>query len=84
MKMIILLAKENLAGRLMQTLTREQFRVTRIASTGGFLRKRVETLLLGVETSQMDAALQKIQSVVDESGETLSYFVMDVSRFERV
>ena len=48
MKMIILILKDSDSDSITQALTSAQYRVTRIASTGGFLRSGVVTLLLGV------------------------------------
>ena len=45
MKMIIAIVKDHDADPVTQALTNENFRVTRIASTGGFLRSGVATLL---------------------------------------
>ena len=46
MKMIILILKDNDSDAVTQALTSAQYRVTRVASTGGFLRSGVVTLLL--------------------------------------
>jgi len=43
MKMIIVIVKDQDADGVTQSLTAEDFRVTRIASTGGFLRSGVAT-----------------------------------------
>ena len=48
MKMVILILKDHDSDAMTQALTSAQYRVTRIASTGGFLRSGVVTLLLGV------------------------------------
>ena len=58
MKMIIVIVKDHDADTLTQALTAGDYRVTRIASTSGFLRSGVVTLLLGVEDTQVDAAVQ--------------------------
>ena len=49
MKMIIVIVKDADAEQVTQSLTASNFRVTRIASTGGFLRSGVVTLLIGVD-----------------------------------
>ena len=46
MKMIIVIVQDNDADTLTQAFTAGSFRVTRIASTGGFLRRGVVTMLL--------------------------------------
>ena len=49
MKMIIMIVKDSDADTLTQSLTSAEYRVTRVASTGGFLRSGFVTLLLGVD-----------------------------------
>jgi len=87
MKMIILIAKDNDADTITQTLTTADYRVTRIASTGGFLRSGVVTLLLGVDDDRVNQAIELVKlklgtSVSSEKRVTL--FVVPVERFEQV
>ena len=49
MKMIILILKDQLTETMTSRLTGAKYRVTRIASTGGFLRSGIATLLIGME-----------------------------------
>lgn len=87
MKMIIVIVKDADADPVTQALTTNEFRVTRIASTGGFLRSGVVTLLIGVEDERVDAGIQVVR---DQLGETNSQesratlFVVPVQRFEQV
>ena len=87
MKMIILILKDQLTESMTSRLTGAMYRVTRIASTGGFLRSGIATLLIGVEDAQVDPAISLIRDVVtaevvEEPQATL--FVVPVSRFEQV
>jgi len=87
MKMIILILKDQLTETMTSRLTGAKYRVTRIASTGGFLRSGIATLLIGVEDSQVDPAISLIHDVVTaESAEEpqATLFVVPVSRFEQV
>jgi uncharacterized protein YaaQ len=87
MKMIILILKDDLADTATAALTGAKYRVTRIASTGGFLRSGVVTLLIGVQDAQVDSAVGIIKDTVAESaaGETQgTLFVVPVARFEQV
>ena len=63
MKMIITIIKDNDTDDVIKALTSENFRVTTIASTGGFLRSGVSTLLCGVEDDQVQKALDVIHNV---------------------
>ena len=87
MKMIILIVKDNEADALTRALTSEEYRVTRIASTGGFLRSGVATLLLGVNDTRVDSAIQLIRETIALGAPTekhASLFVVPVERFEQV
>ena len=86
MKMIIVILKDHLREALTRALTEGQYRVTGIASTGGFMRSGVATLLIGVEEAQLDSAIELIRkSVGPGSGEKqATLFVVPVSRFEQV
>ena len=48
MKMVILIVKNQDADEITQALTSEKYRITRVASTGGFLRSGVVTFLIGM------------------------------------
>jgi len=87
MKMIILIVKDNDADALTQALTSAEYRVTRVASTGGFLRSGVVTLLLGVDDDRVDHAIGLVKSKLapSASGEKrATLFVVPVERFEQV
>ena len=87
MKMIILILKDSDSDIVTQTLTAAQYRVTRVASTGGFLRSGVVTLLLGVLDERVESALELVRSKLKPlpSGERrATLFVVPVERFEQV
>jgi uncharacterized protein YaaQ len=86
MKMIIVIVQDNDADTLTRAFTAANFRVTRIASTGGFMRSGVVSMLLGVDDTQVDEAIQVMRSAlpseVDKKRATL--FVVPVHHFEQV
>jgi len=87
MKMIIVIVRDHDADPVTQALTSENFRVTRIASTGGFLRSGVATLLIGVEDGDVDAAINVLRQNLGEAkpGEKrATLFVVPVERYEQV
>jgi uncharacterized protein YaaQ len=87
MKMIILILKDHDADEVTQTLTSEQYRVTRVASTGGFMRSGIVTLLLGVKDERVETCLELIRAKLPAllSGEKrATLFVVPVERFEQV
>ena len=85
MKMIIIIVNDNDADTLTQAFTAGNFRVTRVASTGGFMRSGVVTMLLGVEDAQVDAAIQVARNAIPSSDKKrATLFVVPVQHFEQI
>lgn len=63
MKLIIAIVQDEDAGRLISTLMNEGFGVTKLATTGGFLRAGNTTLLTGVDDGKVDQALHIIEQL---------------------
>ncbi len=86
MKMIVVIVKDQEADTLTRLLTEGNFRVTRIASTGGFLRSGVATLLLGVEDTRVDEAIRLMREKMGASQQEprATLFVVPVERYEQV
>ena len=87
MKMVILIVKDQDADEITQSLTSEKYRITRVASTGGFLRSGVVTFLIGMRDERVEQALDIIRRQLTPlpSGEKrATLFVVPVERFEQV
>ncbi|NOH01283.1 MAG: hypothetical protein HND47_04580 [Chloroflexi bacterium] len=86
MKMIIVIVKDQDADALTQAFTAASYRVTRVASTGGFLRSGVVTLLLGVEDDQVDTVIETVRSALPSKGgeKRATLFVVPVHHYEQV
>jgi uncharacterized protein YaaQ len=87
MKLIFAVIKDDDMENVVQALTKDNFRVTRVASTGGIFRKGSTTLLIGVDDDQVDAAIQILRSKTTvEANEQKrgTVFVVPVSRFEQL
>ncbi|HIT68540.1 MAG TPA: cyclic-di-AMP receptor [Candidatus Aphodomonas merdavium] len=63
MKLIIAIVQDEDASRLISTLMNEGHSVTKLATTGGFLRAGNTTLLLGGEDERVESALKVIEKV---------------------
>lgn len=63
MKLIIAIVQDEDASRLISSLMTEGYRVTKLATTGGFLRSGNTTLLVGVEDEMLDSAMGIIEKV---------------------
>jgi uncharacterized protein YaaQ len=87
MKMVILIVKNQDADDITQALTSEKYRITRVASTGGFMRSGVVTFLIGMRDERLERALELIRNKLTPlpSGEKrATLFVVPVERFEQV
>lgn len=63
MKLIIAIVQDEDTTRLLSKLMQEGFGVTKLATTGGFLRSGNTTLMIGVDEERVDAAIACIESV---------------------
>ena len=85
MKLIIAIVRDSDNDTVSHALTQENFRVTYIASTGGFLRKGQSTLMIGVEDELTDQALEVIRKNVTPATENDTrqsvIFVLQVDQF---
>ena len=60
MKMIIAIVQDQDSKELSDKLVKHNFRATKLATTGGFLRAGNTTFLSGVEDNRVDEMLQVI------------------------
>lgn len=88
MKLIIVIIRDEDSDNIINTLVDNEFRVTRIASTGGFLRKGMTTMMIGVEDEKVDEVFQLMRencAPVAENGiRRATMFVLNVDRFAQV
>ena len=63
MKLIIAIVQDEDASRLISSLMTDGYGVTKLATTGGFLRSGNTTLLVGVEDDKLDGAMGVIEKV---------------------
>ena len=63
MKMIVAIVQDEDSGRLVSALMDKGFGVTKLATTGGFLRAGNSTLMSGVEDERLDEALGVIETI---------------------
>ena len=85
MKLIIAILRDTDNECVSRALTSKGFRVTLIASTGGFLRRGSITLLIGVDDTQVDESLQIIREncapPAEPNASRGTIFVLPVERY---
>jgi len=62
MKLVIAIVHDDDVQPLLEDLTGSEFRVTKLATTGGFLRSGNTTLLIGVDDEKLDLVIDIIKS----------------------
>ena len=87
MKLVIAVVHHTDGDEILKALVEEHYSVTRIASSGGFLRRGNATLLIGLQEEQLPAAMQLIREhtgpAVDPGLKRATVFVLNVERFEQ-
>jgi uncharacterized protein YaaQ len=61
LKLVIIIASDTDAERLMKKLVEQGFPATKISSTGGFLRRGNATVLSGVDEAEVDAVMAMVR-----------------------
>ncbi|KZZ86505.1 MULTISPECIES: cyclic-di-AMP receptor [Bacillaceae] len=61
MKMVIAIVQDQDTNRLIKSLTDHNFRVTKLATSGGFLKSGNTTIMIGTEELRVQKALQIIK-----------------------
>jgi uncharacterized protein YaaQ len=85
MKMIIAILRDVDSDPVSHALTSASYRVTVIASTGGFLRRGNTTLLIGTEDEKVETALDLIRKSCsapsDPNMKRATIFVLKVDQY---
>ena len=87
-RLIIALLRDADGEEVLNALLEAEYRVTRIASTGGFMRRGNSTLLIGVEKERVEAAVKIIRDhsapAIDPGLKRATIFVLKVDQFEQL
>ena len=87
MKLVITIIRDTDDGNVINHLVERGYRVTRVASTGGFLRRGNVTLLIGAEANQVQEVMDLLREVCSppETGyHRATVFVVDAQDFVQV
>jgi len=88
MKLIIAIIQNTDSDAVSQALVEGKFRITRIASTGGFFRRGSTTFVIGVRDERLDLAIEEIRKSlspqVDANQKRATLFVIPVESFEQI
>jgi len=88
MKLIVAVLRDNDTEPVSQALIGAGFRVTRVASTGGFLRRGSTTLMIGVSDEKLDEAIEVIRGnaapPVEPGMKRATLFVLNVEHYSQL
>lgn len=88
MKLMIIIVRDADSETVSQELVKADYRITRMASTGGFLRRGNSTLLVGVEDAQVQPVMDLLQQTccpVDADNQhRATIFVVDMPYYAKI
>lgn len=87
MKLLMIIVRDMDGAVVTQTLVEHGHRVTRMASTGGFLRSGNITLMTGVEDEKVHDVIELLRSVCrppEDGQHRATVFVVDMPYFEQI
>jgi uncharacterized protein YaaQ len=87
MKLMMIVVPDPGSEDIIQELVGCGFRVTRMASTGGFLKKGNTTLMVGIENEKVDevfALLRRVSPQAEGGQHRATVFVVDMPVFEQI
>ncbi len=62
MKLVVAIVQDADSDNLIDKITKKNFRVTKVSSTGGFLKSGNSTILCGIEDQSLDELLKIIEN----------------------
>lgn len=87
-RLIIAILRNSEGDEVLNALLESNYRVTRIASTGSFMRRGNATLLIGVDETRLATALKIIRDhsapAIDPGLKRANVFVIKVDHFEQL
>ena len=88
MKLIIAIIQNTDSDAVSQALIEGKFRITKIASTGGFFRRGSTTFMIGVRDERVELAIEEIRKSlspqVDPNEKRATLFVLPVESFDQI
>ena len=87
MKLVFIIVRDADGDNVLQELVEKGYRVTRVASTGGFLRHGNVTMMTGIEDESVESVIELLRRICppsDESQHRATVFVVDMPYFEQI
>lgn len=90
MKLILAIIQDHIVQDVLNELSENKIRATKLSSTGGFFRKGNTTILIGIEEEKLDRVKEMILNIsknketVDDKTANTVMFVLNMDQFIRV
>jgi len=87
MKLMIIIVRDIDVENVVQALIENDFRITRVSSTGGFLRRGNVTLMAGVEEDKVQVVIDLLRKACcppEDSQHRATIFVVDMPYYEQI
>lgn len=87
MKLMMIIIQDKDSDRVIEALIKDGHSVTRMASTGGFLRQGNVTLMVGVEQNRIEKVVSLLRNHCSSTAVNLhsaTLFVMDMPEYLKV
>lgn len=94
MKLIIAIVQDQFSNQVTKSIMAKKYRVTKLASTGGFLKSGNTTLLMGVKSGEVKEVIAIIEEVcksqkIKKGKEEVvvggaNIFVLDMEDYKRI
>jgi len=87
MKLILAVVRDVDTEPILNNLLPKGYRVTRLASTGGFLRRGSTTLMIGIDEGTESEVIRLLKSAVgqpDPDQHRITVFVLNAINFEQI
>lgn len=72
MKLVIAIIHDDYSGELIDVVTESGYMVTKLATTGGFLKTGNTTLLIGVKKEEVDTVVSLIKDVCQKRSQVVT------------
>jgi uncharacterized protein YaaQ len=88
MKLILAIIRDDDSEQVSSALIDDGLRATRIASTGGFLRRGMTTFVIGVEDEKVEGTIERIGEACSPASEPgmrrATLFILKVDNFIQI
>ena len=90
MKLILAIIQDHIAQDVLNELSENKVRATKLSSTGGFFKKGNTTILIGIEEEKLDRVKEMILNIsknketVDDKTANTVMFILNMDQFIRV